>query len=472
MAGSSAVAAAAVSIAVLALLLTGFYFWRRRRRGLIESQTIEKLQSVENSQQRSGSGTLKLHYQSESEGKRRLSNFHPRGVSQKPLFSWDDSPSLVNDAVENGWTQFAFTSNMSSSPTSRSRLLGLCTAGEIEKEIPETEISWEVSQGSADFMQKIRLNSGFKKTINNTISSYPSASSVIKTALPLPGPPLASFPQEAYFEITILDVSGHEKESTVVAKEGERIKLIPENHSSKASSESLAYFTLNNKVSNVEESKLNGKEEDEVVEDVMLSIGLISGGFPPSKLPGSYSGSIGFNSNGSVYLDGIKLVFESERAEWGRPEKVIGCGFDPKQKKVFFTVDSELVHVINCKSEEFGSPLYPTLAANADVTVLVNLGQGVFKYTPAQRTPNPCFVSPLVNAGGGFHGNEYEDSRELFSMGMIDSQWFSQLTPKSSNNLVVDQRKDDELSNDMEICDEIELFEIVVEDEQRISSKT
>lgn len=82
MAGSSAVAAAAVSIAVLALLLTGFYFWRRRRRGLIESQTIEKLQSVENSQQRSGSGTLKLHYQSESEGKRRLSNFHPRGVSQ------------------------------------------------------------------------------------------------------------------------------------------------------------------------------------------------------------------------------------------------------------------------------------------------------------------------------------------------------------------------------------------------------
>lgn len=165
-------------------------------------------------------------------------------------------------------------------------------------------------------------------------------------------------------------------------------------------------------------------------------------------------------------------MFESERAEWGRPEKVIGCGFDPKQKKVFFTVDSELVHVINCKSEEFGSPLYPTLAANADVTVLVNLGQGVFKYIPAQRTPNPCFVSPLVNAGGGFHGNEYEDSRELFSMGMIDSQWFSQLTPKPSNNLVVDQRKDDELSNDMEICDEIELFEIVVEDEQRISSKT
>lgn len=465
MAGSSAVAAAAVSIAVLALLLIGLYFWwwRRRRRRLIESETVETLQSVENSQQQSGSRTVTLHHQSESEGRRRLSNFYPRGVSPKPLFSWDDSPSLVNDAVENGWTQFAFTDYMSlSSPTSRSRLLGLCTAGEIEKEIAEAEISWEVSQGSADFMQKIRLNSGFNNTITNTISSFPSASSVIRTALPLPGPPLASFPQEAYFEITILSISGDENEPTGAAKEGERTKLIPENHCSKTSSESLAYFTSNNKVSNVEESKLNGKgEEDEAVEDVMLSIGLTSGTSAPSKLPGSYSGSIGFNSNGSVYLDGIKLVFESEREEWGRAEKVIGCGFDPKQKKVFFTVDSELVHVIHCKSEEFGSPLYPTLAANADVTVLVNLGQSMFKYITAQRTPNPCFVSQLVNAAGGFHGNGYEDSRELFSMGMIDSQWFSRLTPKSTNNLVVDHREDDEMS------DEIELFEIVVEDEKR-----
>ncbi|KGN55224.1 uncharacterized protein LOC101217358 [Cucumis sativus] len=472
MVGTSVVAVAAVCIAVLALLLTGLYFWKRRRWGIVESETIGKLQSVESSQQRSASGALKLHHQSESEGKRRLSNFYPRGVSQKPLFSWDDSPSLVNDAVENGWTQFAFTDYVSSSPTSRSRLLGLCSASEIEKEIPEAEISWEVSQGSADFMQKIRLNSGFKKMINNTISSYP-ASSVIKTALPLPGPPLASFPQEAYFEITILNIYGDENQPTGTAKEGERIKLIPENHSSKASSESLAYFTSNNKVSNVEESKLDGKgQEDEIVEGVMLSVGLISGGSAPSKLPGSYSGSIGFNSNGSVYLDGIKLVFESEKADWGRAEKVIGCGFDPKQKKVFFTVDSELVHVIHCKSEEFGSPLYPTLAANGDVTVLVNLGQSVFKYIPAQRTPNPCFVSPLVNNADGFHGNGYEDSRELFSMNMIDSQWFSRLTPKPSNNLVDDHREDDELSNDMESCVEIELFEIVVENEERIGSKT
>ncbi|XP_022941535.1 uncharacterized protein LOC111446808 [Cucurbita moschata] len=460
MAGFSPVAAAVASVVVLALLLTGLHFWRRRRL-LIQSQSVETLQSVENSLQQSGSGTVKLHRQSESDAKRRLSNFYPSGVSQKRLFSWNDNPSLVNDAVENGWTQFAFTVSISSSPSSRSRLLGLFAAGETEKEIPAPEISWEVSQGSADFMQKIRLNSGFKKAINNTV--YPSSppSSVIRTALPLPGPPLASFPQEAYFEITILNISGEEIEPIGTAKEGKRIKLIPENYNSKTSSESVTYFTSNNRVSNVEESKLNAKDmEDEAEEDAMLSIGLTSGESTASKFPGSYPGSIGFNSNGSVYLDGIKLVFESEKAEWGRAEKVIGCGFDPKQKKVFFTVDSEVVHVIHCKSEEFGSPMCLSLAGNADVTVLVNLGQSVFKYVAAQRTPNPCFVSPLVNVGGGCRGNGYEDSRELFSMGMIDSQWFNRASPKPTNNLVVDHREDDELS------DEIELFEIVVEDEQ------
>ncbi|KAE8695834.1 ERF010 protein [Hibiscus syriacus] len=106
----------------------------------------------------------------------------------------------------------------------------------------------------------------------------------------------------------------------------------------------------------------------------MLSVGLAAGGSLPSKLPGTYPGSIGFNSNGSVYLDGMKLVFGSEKEERGKTENVIGCGFDSWRKEVFFTLDSNLVHVINCKSEEFGTPLYPTLAANDDVLVLVNFG--------------------------------------------------------------------------------------------------
>ncbi|KAJ4950730.1 hypothetical protein NE237_027562 [Protea cynaroides] len=156
----------------------------------------------------------------------------------------------------------------------------------------------------------------------------------------------------------------------------------------------------------------------------MLSVGLSGGGSLLKELPGSYLGSIGFNSNGSLFLDGIKLVFEAEKTEWESKCKVIGCGFDPSQMKVFFTVDLELVHVINCKSEEFSNPLYPTIAANVNITVVVNFGQSAFKYSPAnaQRTPNPCFICTPPKGSSGAVG--CEDSRDLFSMGIVPySSW-------------------------------------------------
>lgn len=158
-------------------------------------------------------------------------------------------------------------------------------------------------------------------------------------------------------------------------------------------------------------------------------------------------------------------MFESNEADWGRTDKVIGCGFDPRQKKVYFTVDSDLVHVVHCKSEEFGTPLYPTLAANTDILVLVNMGQSVFAYGPAnaQRTANPCFVhrpndlnSPAVDVG-------YEDSRDLFSM-RFDSQWLHSSTIRGSHNSTAKQAKGSEQEN------EVELFEIVLEDSGRPSN--
>jgi len=121
---------------------------------------------------------------------------------------------------------------------------------------------------------------------------------------------------------------------------------------------------------------------------------------------------------------GLKLVSESEKTDWAGVNRVIGCGFNPSKKKVFFTVDSELVHVIKCNSDAFKNPLYPILSSNSDVMVLVNLGQAAFKYAPANahRTPNPCFIrsSPSCNGGSAIG---YEDSRELFSMGRIDYDW-------------------------------------------------
>jgi hypothetical protein len=155
-------------------------------------------------------------------------------------------------------------------------------------------------------------------------------------------------------------------------------------------------------------------------------------------------------------------VFESEEeeAEWGRTEKVIGCGFDPRQKKVFFTVDSQLLHVVYCKSEEFGTPLYPILAANTEILVVVNMGQSPFKYGPAnaQRTPNPCFIRPPLHSPSA--AMDYEDSSDLFSM-TFDSQILHASAIKgtqSGNNRQAKAADHDP---------EVELFEIVLEDGRR-----
>lgn len=410
-------------------------------------------------------GIAKLHQQTPQheidipDSKRRTNYYVFRrggGASTKPLFNWADHPSLVTDAVENGWSRFAFTGFMSS-PSTKSTLLGLCAVGDRETEV---DMSWEVCQGSADFMQKIRLNPGLKK-INTTTTP-----SVIRTALPLPGPPLgnSSFPQEAYFEITILSSNEDDDVESVgggKVKEGERTKLIQENSSSvKLNSDSF----IHGNIGKLEEIKLGSGKDDDRNEVVMISVGFTGGSSLPMKLPGSYPGSIGFNSNGSVYLDGIKLALESEKAEWARKEKVVGCGFDPNQKKVFFTVDSELVHIIKCKSEEFGTPLYPTLAAKADIGVVVNFGQSMFKYQPAnaQRTPNPCFIGPVVHSRSPAALSYEEDSKELFSMGRIDAQWMNRCTTKSSYNNGNNNR-----AIDFDDESEADLFEIALESRGR-----
>lgn len=142
---------------------------------------------------------------------------------------------------------------------------------------------------------------------------------------------------------------------------------------------------------------------------------------------------------------------------------MIGCGFDPRQKKVFFTVDAELIHVVNCQTEEFGTPLYPTLAANTDILVLVNFGQSVFRYAPANahRTPNPCFVSPVANSPAAAAALGSEDSKELFSMGRIDSQWLNRSTTRGSQNNPGTNNTNRALDFDEE--SEADLFEIVLD---------
>ncbi|KAF5740659.1 hypothetical protein HS088_TW11G00736 [Tripterygium wilfordii] len=468
----------AVVTTLLIVLIWRLFFFKKHKtlevtttRPATNNNQIQSIQDgVAKVHQESRIPSPNLHRPDSDAKFKRGNNFNVfrRGVSSKPLFNWADHPAMITDAVENGWSRFGFTGHYVSSPSARSSLLGFCAAGDYNREA-EAEISWEVCQGSADFMQKIRLNpGGFKRKNPSNLSM--SAASVIRTALPLPGPPLGnlSFPQEAYFEITILFSPREENDSVGSnSKESERSKLIQINQNPKTNSDSLVHVSSSShRISNIEEMRFAVKDDYGKEEAVVLSIGLTAGGSLPLKLPGTYPGSIGFNSTGSVFLDGMKLVFESVRTEWGRTGKVIGCGYDPKQKKVFFTVDSELVHVIHCKSDEFGSPLYPTLAANADILVLVNLGQSTFNYAPAnaQRTPNPCFIGPLVKSPA----LGYEDSKELFSMGRIDSQWLNRSVARGSLNNHNGVNKEVDFDEESEA----DLFEIVLESSGRSPNTT
>ncbi|XP_021774060.1 uncharacterized protein LOC110738008 [Chenopodium quinoa] len=264
--------------------------------------------------------------QTEENSKRRLSShFFRRGSSTKSFFNWADHPALITDAVENGWSRFAFNSHVSSSPSVRSSLFGsLRLTGDFyssrenssssinnSTSINEVEESWEIGSGSVDFMQKLSfkikgLNHG-GGAVAASLSSV--AKSVGRMALPLPGPPMVqSFPQEAYFEINVLNSN---EDNVKFTGEGEKTKLLfQRSFSSTASSgigktqEGLFHVSSSRGSHLLEELKIGGgcRRGGGGGGGVNISIGLSVGGFVTTRIPGSYPGSIGFNSDGSVFL--------------------------------------------------------------------------------------------------------------------------------------------------------------------------
>ncbi|CAN6245116.1 unnamed protein product [Urochloa humidicola] len=384
-------------------------------------------------------------------------------------FQWADHPRLVTEAAENGWAQFVFAVAVarSSKSASSSPLWGTCPVCDAGTGAPRDTAAeaaaWELPAGSSERMQAVRLNpataaatassrkqwlpggipsplrgGGDADAANN--SNHPSgALCVARMSLPLPGPPLAGtpFPQEAYFEITIIYLNTRRPEWSASrasrrgrdgAGESDRAKLI-----------SFAPDVAKDDPV-VQESRAGGKDDqlDSKQRHLqVMSLGLAAASAAPARpaMAGTYASSIGFHSNGAVYLDGMKLVYESDKSSWAGVDKVVGCGFEPAKRKVFFTVDGQLVHSVSCNAEAFGSPLYPVLASGFDVMALVNLGQGKFRYAPAnaRRTANPCFVRAASSAagesrgggsgGGGSMGLDFDDSGELFSMGRVDSGW-------------------------------------------------
>ncbi|KAJ1279969.1 hypothetical protein BS78_04G195800 [Paspalum vaginatum] len=368
----------------------------------------------------------------------------PGAGAQQGPFQWADHPRLVTEAAENGWAQFVFAvaPPRSKSSASSSPLWGtcqVCDAG-ASRDMGDAP-AWEVPAGSAERMQAVRLNpaaaASSKKWLPGSITSplrgdpadagNPYALCLARMSLPLPGPPLAGtpFPQDAYFEITIIYLNTKRPEWSASrasrrgrngASESDRVKLIS--------------FAPDAK-DPVQENGAAKQDQEDKQRHLIMSLGLAAASAAPPRpsLAGTYAASIGFHSNGAVYLDGMKLVYESDKSSWAGVDKVVGCGFEPAKRKVFFTVDGQLVHAVSCNAEAFASPMYPVLASSFDVMALVNLGQGKFRYAPAnaRRTANPCFVrdASAVDARGSdaLMGLDFDDSGELFSMGRVDSGW-------------------------------------------------
>lgn len=397
-------------------------------------------------------------------------------------FKWSDNPSLVAEAVEHGWATFAFSYANLDSPIPP-KLWDLCTRFSQSYKLIEPEISWEVGAGS-DYMQKIRLNPGSSSKRDGEISRVQA----LQTILPLPGPPLGplSFPQEGYFEITVLGEGNHESTaelSHASFNENEHAKLIAPRASNvqRVSSSryganidliynnvdknpsSYATNIVDRKEGMLSDNTENGKQhsisdvcqkEGEAIDGLALqsaaseqqicAVGLASGSAPPFRLPGSDAASIGFFSNGRVFLNGAEQNKPSgwRRRSWGppavaasrnNPTIIVGCGFNPAARRLFFTLNGEMVDEISLASgneegdeatEFAGHPLFPTVGANYDVTVTANFGQAAFEFAPAnaQRVPDPCFRRPPAGSKVGV-----EDSADLFSMGRINSQWLADL---------------------------------------------
>ncbi|XP_072994989.1 uncharacterized protein [Typha latifolia] len=433
------------------LLLSAFllFLWHRRRRELIPKATPQFTEEGIKSRR-----VAKLHIPYTSTTNSRASlrfhhlhhHHHRDGEhNQKPPFNWQDHPRLIAEATESGWSRFAFKIESSTPPSQGVALCAVCD-GALRRDMTGT--SWEVPHGSSEFIQTVCLNPGAKRSNEN----FNTCS--FRMSLPLPGPDLAGspFPQEAYFEIAILHLQSQQDPSPSLpsknATEDDSTKLIRD-HSINAS-ERFDTITA------TQEPKENGKRKP-----LVMSLGLsVSNSSQNSSLSGTYPGSIGFHSNGSVYLDGMKLVIETERSEWAGVNRVIGCGFDPRKKKVYFTVDSQLMHAINCNSEAYRSPLYPVVTSNFDAMVSVNLGQSRFKYGPAnaRRTSNPCLFKSSGSGESGSSVAGFDDSGELFS---VDSGW---LEAQQKNKTKMGNGNSNDGGAAMDIDADSDLFEISLKD--------
>lgn len=129
-----------------------------------------------------------------------------------------------------------------------------------------------------------------------------SALCLARMSLPLPGPPLAGapFPQDAYFEITIIYLNTRRPEWSA-----SRASRRGRDGSSESDRAKLISFAPDAKNA-VQETRAATKVDDhhDKQRHTIMSLGLATAAPPRPSLAGTYASSIGFHSNGAVYLDG------------------------------------------------------------------------------------------------------------------------------------------------------------------------
>lgn len=257
----------------------------------------------------------KLHVPSKSRSSRASLRFHhlhehrsalprrhqensatdPQQQQQQQPFRWDEHPRVVADAAENGWSRFVFA------PAAYGRA-----------DWPES--TWEVPPGSSEFVQTVRLNPAIrrkkKKSGGSSGDDCSACASSLRMSLPLPGPQLpgSPFPQEAYFEITILYLDSQSRYSPSSradkrpADRGDKAKLIRQ-ASAADESDSAAMHRHNLRGGGIDEE--SEAEQRKHNKPMVVSLGLSICYSPTvNSLPGTYPRSVGFHSDGAVYLDG------------------------------------------------------------------------------------------------------------------------------------------------------------------------
>ncbi|KAJ7279220.1 hypothetical protein O6H91_Y378800 [Diphasiastrum complanatum] len=251
-------------------------------------------------------------------------------------FEWKKYPNQMADAIDRGWTAFALSyASVPSGPSMSPIPWKLCSTKGPSDEAFLPEVIWGMAGPEAELVQLIRLNPGmsFQESLLFSVQT-------LQSALPLPGPSIgqSSFPQEAYFEISIL-LEGTQKKNWFSFNgyvEDSRKKLIAKNTPSSSIIECNTVVSKHRSFSvddfeSEADSEYKGElrkliqkrghqidpakkdasnhmqsngETTEQNENQVVAVGLTAKGAPSFYLPGTYWGSVGFQSNGKILLNG------------------------------------------------------------------------------------------------------------------------------------------------------------------------